>query len=215
MGKGMTGQRCGGFDVLWCRAPSNLKVRFGAHRSEFLLFGQIGIAAYLAALGHEVVCPEHRYWDRGHSRQTDKRPVKLVRRPLWPGYLPVRWNLQGGTDGQKNGLPVDAKAARWFDQDAPILGWGRNPDGSPWQMPVIEAEFWRNWRHRDQDETGARFRSGELVRATDARFDGHRLKIRFSRPSKRGGWEYVADTPPMLGIMAELVIHENDLALQA
>jgi hypothetical protein len=210
------------FDVLWCRAPSNFVVRVGQSgsinggRYGFALNGQIGIAAYLAALGHDVVCPEHRFWSRGGSRQTTGGPVRLVRRPLWPGYLPVRWNAQTSLGGhKKNGLPVDAKAARWFEQDAPILGWGRNPDGSPWLMPDIEADFWRNWRHRDQDETGARFRSGDLVRATDARFEGHRLKIRFSRPSKRGGWEYVADTPPMLGILAEMVIHENDLALPA
>lgn len=201
------------FDVLWCRAHSNLKVRIGGLRSEFVLEGQIGVAAYLAKLGHEVVCPEHRYWSRGRERRDFYAPVRLVRAALWPGYLPVRWNYQNGLGGQKNGLPVDAKAARWFEQDAPILGWGRNPDGSPWLMPEIEAEFWRNWRHRDQDETAARFKTGDLVRATNARFEGHRLKIRFSRPSKRGGWEYVADTPPMLGVMAEIVLHENEVAL--
>lgn len=197
------------FDVMWLRIPERQIVRVNG----IAMAGQVGVAAYLASLGHEVVCPEHRFWSRGSQRQSDKSPVRLVRRPLWPGYLPVRWACQIGMGGQENGPSADVIVRRWMD--TAVMGWGRSETGSPWTMPALEAQWWRNWRHKDLDEAGARFQAGDIVRAIDQRFDGHRLKIRFSRPSKRGGWEYIADTPPMLGVLASITIHENELALPA
>jgi len=197
------------YDVMWTRVPSRQIIRVNG----FDMAGQIGMAAYLASRGHEVACPEHRFWNRGGQRQTTQSPVRLVRRPLWPGYLPVRWVSQNGSGGQKTGLGVDALLRRWFDLR--MIGWGSDESGTPWTMPAIEADWWRHWRHRDIDEAGTKFSDGQLVQVIDQRFDGHRLRIKSSKPSKRGGWEYIAETPPMLGVLASITIHENDLAIPA
>lgn len=161
----------------------------GDKAQEHEAMGTLGLARFLQANGHDVICPVKRERCRARARHDRLADPGYRDTALWPSYLIVKWRVD------PFGMPIFNWATAHMFR-VRVLAWGQTA-GIRWTLPTHIAEGYRG-KVLDLANPDAGFKPGDTAVVAHGLHRGQSIKILASRRNKDGSWTYQAEPPPYL-----------------